>query len=254
MKSCTLMAIGTVVVALAAPLLAEGARPTKRRAVHSEGPREYARTDADCERMGYCAEGLCGAREGKCVQRNQDDCERHAGYLAHDSAKPARQVFFVNGKCVHKATPRTDEDCVTWHLCRDEGRCRAVGGKCVASSGEDCAASVACRASGRCSARSGRCVVGSEADCRRSERMCAENGLCSMRKGRCEATNDADCRGAMVCKREGACTAWDGWCTTKRGKPNNGLFSYGGATKPVVIPSAELERMGRTPVPRLPGR
>jgi len=108
---------------------------------------------------------------------------------------------------------RTDDDCRGSEACREEGRCSARGGACVAS-GEDCRKAPACAQQGWCTLIDGRCVAGSDADCAASALCSGTLRFCVARHGHCTlaAAHDALCRASEACTDLGRCTAREGAC------------------------------------------
>ncbi len=71
---------------------------------------------------------------------------------------------------------KTDAACHDTDACAFYGLCTARGTKCVVGEG-DCAASVICRNEGLCTAVEGRCRAVEDDDCKRSE-GCRHEGKC----------------------------------------------------------------------------
>jgi hypothetical protein len=100
-----------------------------------------------------------------------------------------------------------DPNCPVQIVCREEGRCTAEGGRCVAASAADCRSlSEVCYRFGRCTPDGENgCIVGSDADCQVSS-VCTIYGGCHAKDGRCVALTDADCAASSGCQQYGWCT------------------------------------------------
>lgn len=112
-----------------------------------------------------------------------------------DTAATCKKSFDckLNGHCsVHQGwcVVTDDDDCKGSVVCKEEGRCRAVGKKpwkvgCEATSDADCRKANDCQAYGRCSfGGEGRCTADSEDDCKKSE-YCEREGKCTPKGGEC---------------------------------------------------------------------
>jgi hypothetical protein len=211
--------------------------------------------DSDCAKTPSCASlGHCGVIDGACKATKDAHCVRSNVCVA----SPLGRCKASNGDCVtsdeacsrmewcartgechavrddssfRSCAATVDADCVQSALCRDEGRCTASAGGCIATrdegcengactklpsesaraprSAQDCEAS--CRKAGKCAiVAGGTCVAATDADCRQSTE-CLTEARCTAKAGVCVAT-DASCRASWHCRVSGACSAPSGYC------------------------------------------
>ena len=94
--------------------------------------------------------------------------------------------------------------------CALEGRCYGEkSGRCIAKFPADCKKSKVCKNEGRCTAKDGKCIAATRADC---QELCGRMGHCTPKDGRCIAETDDDCKDSKRCTMYDQCVAKNGQC------------------------------------------
>ena len=128
----------------------------------------------------------------------------------------------ANGQAVSPEQPDCLAEVDGRSPCRDDGKCTARNGQCLATSQDDCLRSRDCKGKGACTLVATNppgcaVIIGSEADCRKTwgtdaYSLCANFGQCSWHGQDCVADTDAECQNSKTCKDNGLCQASGGRC------------------------------------------
>lgn len=147
-------------------------------------------------------DGRCGAADGACVARDDEDC------LQSTLCKVRGTCSAAEGRCV----AARDEDCRRSKICEEQDKCRADDGRCKLSL-DACKKRDACEERGRCSVKDERCVAATDEDCEAS-RGCWLRAECSAdaKKGACVIARDEDCERSLWCARFAYCEQANGGC------------------------------------------
>ena len=166
-----------------------------------------AASDQACQASNDCRQqGACDAYAETCVnlaQSTHAECAKTCQSEGLCAMKAGQCSALSRRHCAgtSDAKPEPDSPCAT------SGRCTALLGRCVAASNDDCASSSVCKDDARCVAKDGVCVATLK-DCAASK-ACSLNGKCEEREGKCVALASADCRRSSRCKLDrGARPAW----------------------------------------------
>jgi hypothetical protein len=121
----------------------------------------------------------------------------------------------------------SEAGCRASRICRDDGKCSAVGDVCEPATARDCTESANCKKYGLCAFVPHECpngrlcpanpaagtCVGSEVGCRASI-DCRERGRCAAEGRGCIATA-GDCRRSARCAGSGECVLRAGMCVDR---------------------------------------
>lgn len=147
----------------------------------------------NCKVYGACTHAkIAGAH--KCVVARDRDCQLSA------ICKSEGLCAEVNGRC--QATQ--DEHCASSAQCEKKKACFAVNGQCEIGQDPACVKTWDCKQSGKCGRVNGECVADRDVYCEVS-RNCEEMGHCALVNGACAASNDSHCAHSYRCKIYGQC-------------------------------------------------
>jgi len=166
-----------------------------------------AKAGEDCTRTA-CADGL-SCHESVCRPKDEVDRIR----ADQERAKTCRATCTEDGLCGAKngrCVATTDEDCRKSRVCRQKGACSMHDDVCAVVSDEDCKRSVLCTQGGKCSSSEGKCKFAAGACRERPE--CKERGQCVEDGEVCSVGSDQDCEASRRCRQEAECTLRDGDC------------------------------------------
>ena len=168
-----------------------------------------ARCASQCRIAGLCT---YDRKLATCRPRDSVDCSKS------DICKANGLCTFLDGRCA----VTSDAECLGAEQCKEAGRCKFSGNEaipCVPPSDAECQASSICLRFGRCTMQGMACNVASNEDCARAE-ACTKNGQCSKvaREAAdgvvvlCSAASNDDCAKGEDCTSNKLCTAIDGAC------------------------------------------
>ena len=174
-----------------------------------------------CDQWWGCEEwGACRRDGPTCAPKDDSDCARSRICTEHGYCKRAPAGYFCAGPESPDHSAFSSTTCRERHgkrldLCKRQGLCDAVDGRCMATTDAQCQASEACRWGGTCHAFGGRCVARAQTDCEKSG-GCRDEARCTLEFGYCVAT-DADCSKSRLCTPGSpACKAVKGQCDLKQ--------------------------------------